>query len=98
LIAVGAVKVEAYASLLHDRAGLIAVLAVGLGLSVLRFKPLAIAAFAAGILGFALAFHPVLAGAALGFGAFALLIALFFAISTVLLARQKVFTGRRGGP
>lgn len=88
VMAVGAVKVEAYGSLLHDRPGLIAALGVGLVLSVLRSKPVAIAAFGAGIVGFALAFHPVLAGVGLGFGAFALLIALFFAISTVLHARQ----------
>jgi uncharacterized membrane protein (DUF485 family) len=93
---VGAVKVEAYASLLHHRGSLIGVLAVGLVLSVLRPKPLAIAAFAAGILAFALAPHPVLLGVALGFGAFALLIALFFTISTVLHARQsRAVQGRR---
>jgi hypothetical protein len=86
---VGAVKVEAYASLLHDRGALISVLAVGLVASALRSKPLAMAAFAAGILAFALAPHPALVGVALGFGAFALLIALFFTISTVLHARQQ---------
>jgi hypothetical protein len=79
--------------LLHDRAGLIAVLAVGLAFSLLRSKPVAIAASAAGILGFAVALRPVLAGAALGFGAFVLLIALFFTISTVLHTRQR--SGRR---
>ena len=89
LIVVALAKGEAYASLLHDRAGLIALLAAGLGLAVLRARPLAIAAFAAGILAFALALHPVLAGAGLGVGAFALLIALFFTISTVLRARQR---------
>jgi hypothetical protein len=88
-IAVGAVKVEAYASLLHDRTGVIFVLAVGLLVAFLRAKPVAIAVFAAGILGFALALHPLLAGVALGVGAFVLLIALFFAISTVLHARQR---------
>jgi hypothetical protein len=88
LIVVALAKGEAYASLLHDRGGLIAVLAVGLLASVLRPRPVAIAAFAAGILAFALALHPVLAGAGFGVGAFALLIALFFTISTVLHARQ----------
>jgi len=88
VVGVGAVKVEAYASLLHDRGELIAVLAVGLSLAVLRAKPVAIAALTAGIVGFALALHPVLAGVGLGVGAFALLIAVFFTISTVLHARQ----------
>jgi hypothetical protein len=95
VIGVGAVKVEAYASLLHDRGGLIAVLAVGLSVSVLRSKPVAIAAFTAAILGFALAFHPVVAGVGVGLGAFALLIALFFAIATVLHARQRRAAGVR---
>lgn len=88
-IAVGAVKVEAAAALLHDRGTLFTVLALGLLLSVLRPKPVAIAAFGAALLGFALALHPVAAGVGLGFGTFALLIALFFAISTVLHARQR---------
>jgi hypothetical protein len=85
-----------YASLLHHRGSLIGVLAVGLVVSVLRPKPLAIAAFAAGILAFALAPHPAVLGASLGFGAFVVLIALFFTISTVLHARQShTVQGRR---
>jgi hypothetical protein len=89
VIAAGAVKVDAYASLLHHRGGLIAVLAIGLVGSVLRPKPLAIAAFAAGVFAFALAPHPAMLGVSLGFGAFVVLIALFFMISTVLHARQR---------
>ncbi len=88
-MAVGAVKVQAYASLMHHRGALIGALAVGLVISVLRTRPLAIAVFSAGILAFALALHPVLAGVGVGFGAFALLVALFFTISTVLHARQR---------
>jgi uncharacterized membrane protein (DUF485 family) len=88
VVAVVAVKAEAYASLAHDRTGLVIVLTVGLAFAVLRHKPVAIGAFAAGILAFALAPHPVGAGVALGVGAFVLLIALFFAIATVLHARQ----------
>ncbi len=89
LIGAGAVKADAYASLVHHHGQLIAALGVGLFAAVLRTKPIAIAAFAAGILGFALALHPVLAGVALGVGAFVVLVALFFAISTVLHARQR---------
>jgi hypothetical protein len=91
---VGALKVQAYASLVQHRGAMIAALAVGLFAAFLRTKPLAIAAFAAGIVGFALALHPVLDGVALGFGTFALLVALFFAISTVLHARQRHVSGR----
>ena len=89
VVVAAALKGEAYASLLHDRAGMISVLAVGLFVAIVRTKPLAIAGFTAGILGFALALHPVLAGVGLGVGAFVVLIALFFAISTVLHARQR---------
>ncbi|MGH2885723.1 MAG: hypothetical protein ACRDPA_23990, partial [Solirubrobacteraceae bacterium] len=53
VIVAGAVKVDAYASLVHHRGGMIAVFAIGLALAVLRPKPVAIAAFAAGILAFA---------------------------------------------
>jgi hypothetical protein len=89
VVGVGAVKIEAYASLLHHRGALIGALAAGLLAAILRTKPLAIAACTAGILGFALALHPALAGVALGVGAFVVLLALFFAISTVLHARQR---------
>ena len=89
VIPFAALKVEAYASLAHHRGALIAALAIGLALAMLRSKLVAIAAFSAGILGFALALHPVLAGAGLGFGAFAVLLVLFFTISTVLHARQR---------
>lgn len=88
-------KVESYAALVHHRGGLIFVLAIGLVLSVLRPKPVAIAAFAAGVLAFAVAPHPWTLGAVLGFGSFALLIALFFAISTVLHARAPRPARRR---
>ena len=45
---VAIVKGEGYASLIHHRGGLIVLLAVALGFSLLRPKPLLIAAFAAG--------------------------------------------------
>ncbi|HJS96557.1 MAG TPA: hypothetical protein VJ741_19980 [Solirubrobacteraceae bacterium] len=89
VIAVGAANAAPYASLVNHPVRAIVALAVGLGFSILRMKPVAIAAFAAGIVAFALALHPVLAGVGLGVGAFVLLIALFFTISTVLHARQR---------
>jgi hypothetical protein len=62
---------------------------------VLRSKLVAIAGFAAGILGFALALHPSPIGVGFGVGAFVLLVTVFFAISTVLHARQRrVVRGR----
>lgn len=91
VVVVGALKVEAYASLLEHRAALIAALAAALVASVIRQrpKPLLIAALGAALFASALAPHPVLAGVALGVGAFVLLVVLFFAISTVLHARQR---------
>jgi hypothetical protein len=89
LIAVGALKVEAYASAAQHRGALIPVFAIGLAVALLRMKPLAVAVFTAGLLAVALALHPIALGVGFGFGALALLIALFFAISTVLHARQR---------
>jgi len=95
-IVVGAVKVQAGASLLEHRGSLIAALAVALVVSVIRLrpKPLLIAALTAALVATTVAPHPVVLGVALGFGAFALLTALFFTISTVLHARQRHTAGR----
>ena len=54
-----------------------------------RPKPLLIAALTAALVATTVAPHPVLLGVGVGFGAFAVLIALFFTISTVLHARQR---------
>ena len=91
VVVFGALKVDAYASLLEHRAALIGALAATLAASVIRQrpKPLLIAALGATLFASALALHPVLVGVAVGFGAFAVLVALFFAISTVLHARQR---------
>jgi hypothetical protein len=99
VVGVGALKADAYASLLHHRASLIAALAAALVVSVIRLrpKPLLVAALAAALLASSLAPHPALLGVALGFGAFAVLVALFFTISTVLHARQQRAARSRGG-
>jgi uncharacterized membrane protein (DUF485 family) len=89
LVAGVALKAQAYASLVNHRGGLIVALAVWLGFSVLRFKPLLIAPLTAALLAFAVAPHPVGFGVALGVGAFVVLIVLFFAISTALHMRQR---------
>jgi uncharacterized membrane protein (DUF485 family) len=90
-IAAGALKADAYASLVHHRGQLIAALGAALLASLIRQRPklLLIAGFGAALIASAVAPHPVLAGVALGVGAFVLLVALFFAISTVLHARQR---------
>lgn len=90
-VVVGALKVDAYESLLHHRGALIGALALALLASVVRLrpKPLLIAALTAALVATTAAPHPVLAGVGVGFGAFAVLIALFFTISTVLHARQR---------
>jgi hypothetical protein len=97
VVAAGALKADAYASLIHHRASLIAAVAAALVASVIRQrpKPLLIAALTATLLATSVALHPVVAGVAFGFGAFALLVALFFAISTVLHARQRHARSRR---
>jgi hypothetical protein len=89
LVAVAAVKAEAYASAVQHRGALISLFAIGLAASLLRTKPLGIAVFTAGLLAAALAMRPIALGVGFGLGAFVLLIALFFAISTVLHARQR---------
>jgi uncharacterized membrane protein YhhN len=98
VVAAGALKADAYASLLEHRAALISALAAALVASVIRQrpKPLLIAALSAALLASALALHPAVIGVAVGVGAFVLLVALFFAISTVLHARQsRADRGRR---
>lgn len=83
------VKSEAYGKLLLHRGELIAALAVGLALSLLRVRPVALAVSVALLLGIVLGAHSLGLGLGLGFGAFALLMALFFAVSTVLHLRQR---------
>jgi hypothetical protein len=91
VVVAGALKADAYASLIHHRAALIAALAAALVASVIRLrpKPILIAALTAALAASAVALHPAVLGVAVGFGAFAVLVALFFTISTVLHARQR---------
>jgi hypothetical protein len=84
-----AVKSEAYGKLLFHRAELIGVLAVAVGVSLLRARPVGLAVSAAVLLALVLGAHSLGLGVGLGFGAFALLMALFFAVSTVLHLRQR---------
>ena len=86
---IAALKSGALFKVLFHHGELIAVLAVLLVTSVLRGRPVGIAATTSLLLAFVLGAHSLGLGLALGFGGFALLMALFFAISTVLLARQN---------
>jgi hypothetical protein len=83
------VKSEGLARLVVHRGGLIAACAVWLALAVLKVKPVAIAVTAALLIALVLGVHSFGLGLELGFGGFALLMALFFAISTVLHLRQR---------
>lgn len=84
----GLVKTNAISELLHHRVDTIALLGLGLALSVLRTRPVGSAVTAASLLAFTLAPRSTALGIALGVGAFVLLLATFVAIGTVLRARQ----------
>ncbi len=87
-VGVALVKGDALAAVVHHRIELTVLLGLGLAFSVLRTRPVAIAATAGPLLAFTLAPRSTALGIALGFGAFLLLLALFTAIGTVLRARQ----------
>jgi hypothetical protein len=87
-IGLALVKSNAIAEVGHHPSELIAVLGVGLAVSVLRTRPVGFAVSAAPLLAFALAPRSTAVGVAVGLGAFVLLLALFVAIGTVLQARQ----------
>jgi hypothetical protein len=88
-------KTEGLRELLHHQGELIALLGLGLAFSVLRPRPVGIALTAAPLLAFALAPRSTVLGIALGLGGFVLLLALFFAVASVLHARQE--QGRAAG-
>jgi hypothetical protein len=83
------VKADGLAAVLHHRAEVVAILGLGLALSVLRRRPVGIAVTTAPLLAFILAPRSTALGIALGLGVFVLLLALFTAIGTVLHARQN---------
>ena len=88
-LVLAALKSEGLARIALHRAGLIAVVAIFLAGAVLRVRPVGTAVAGALLLALVLGAHSLGLGLGLGFGGFALLMALFFAISTVLLARQR---------
>jgi hypothetical protein len=88
-LVLAAVKSEGLARLVVHRGGLIAACSVWLAVAVLKVKPIAIAVTAALLGAVVLGAHSFGLGLELGFGGFALLMALFFAISTVLHLRQR---------
>ncbi len=84
-----ALKSETVGRAIVHRGGLIVVLAVVLARSLLRVSPVGIAVAVPLLLALVLGAHSLGLGLGLGFGAFALLTALFFAVSTVLHLRQR---------
>lgn len=86
---IAVLKSEAVLRLVFHRGSLIGVVAVILGSCALRVRPVGVAVAAPLLLALVLGHHSLGLGLVLGFGGFALLMALFFAISTVLLARQN---------
>jgi hypothetical protein len=90
-------KSEALLKLILHRGELVAVLAVLLVTSLLRGRPVGIAVATSLLLAFVVGVHSLGLGLAIGFGGFALLMALFFAISTMLLARQNRGATGSGG-
>ena len=81
-------KAEALSGLLHHRGWVIAILGLGLVSSVLRMRPVGVALTVGPLLAFALAPGSTALGIAVGVVAFGLLLALFFAVGAVLMARQ----------
>lgn len=88
-LVLAALKSEGLARLVFHRGSLVAVLAVGLAVAVLRVRPVTLAVTSALLLALVLGAHSLGLGLGLGFGVFALLMTLFFALSAVLHARQK---------
>jgi hypothetical protein len=81
-------KSQVVLRLIVHRGSLIAVLVVLLFTGLLKVRPVSTAAAAALLAALVVGVHSLGLGLALGFGGFALLMALFFSISTVLHARQ----------
>jgi hypothetical protein len=91
-VVLAAGKVEALGFVEHHRVVTIVALAIGLAVAALRVNPVGIAVGSSLLLAWALA-PPILLGIPLALGLFVLLMTLFYAISTVLHARQD-----RGSP
>jgi len=92
-VAVALLKAQALSGLLHHRVWVIVILGLGLLSSVVRTRPVGVALTAGPLLAFALAPASTALGIAVGVGAFGLLLAMFFAVGTVLMARQDRRTG-----
>jgi hypothetical protein len=89
-------KAEALPALLHHRVWPIVILGLGLVSSVLRTRLVGVALTAGPLLAFALDPGSTAFGIAVGVGAFGLLLAMFFAVGTVLMARQGHDRSRAG--
>ena len=94
-LVIALLKSETLGRALFHRGGLIVFCAVGLAVGVLKAGPVTVAATAALLVALLVGAHSLGLGLTLGFGGFALLMALFFAISTVLHIRQRQPSRRR---
>jgi hypothetical protein len=90
-------KAEALSGLLHHRGWVIAILGLGLVSSVLRARLVGIAMTVGPLLAFALDPGSTALGIAVGVGAFGVLLAVFFAVGTLLMARQAHGQSRAEG-
>jgi hypothetical protein len=88
-IVLAGLKSDAVVKIIFHRGELIALAAIALAASLLRVRPVGTAVATALLLGLVLGAHSFGLGLGLWFGALALLMALFFAISSVLHARQN---------
>ena len=89
-------KAQALSGLLHHRAWVIAILGLGLVSSVLRTRPVGVALTAGPLLALALDPRSTALGVAVGVAAVGVLLAMFFAVGTVLMLRQDHGRARAG--
>ncbi len=88
-ILLAVLKSEAVVKLLFHRGELVGVMAVWLVVSVLKPRPAGIAIATSVLAACLIAPHSLGLGIPVGFGAFAVLVALFFTVSTLLHAAQR---------
>ena len=81
-------KVRAFAEVIDHRGSAIALLAVWFAIALLRMRLASVAITAAALFGILASSHSVGRGLAFGAGACVVLMGVFFAVATILLARQ----------
>lgn len=89
-------KAQALSGVLHHRALVLVILGLGVVSSVLRTRLVGVAVTVGPLLAFALDPGSTAVGIAVGVGAFGLLLAMFFAVGTVLMGRENHASITRG--